>query len=297
MSYVHRPRITVNGIRRTRTFHYFRCQNCHRTVRFASNYTHQIYCPHCLGDQLGHELDISRPRLLNDLSGLEPSPAAQLLDTLAQMLDNSSIRRPTPNQRTLWDAENANDPFITFQFGEPNPEPRHIVDTREEDVTFENMLNVVPDITHNERPGPPPAPASAIEALPTVRITPQHLINETNCPVCKEEFEVGGEVRELPCNHLYHSDCIVPWLSIHNTCPVCRFELRGDGEVGIGLDEAIANNINRWWSQFVSSRPIRAFFDWRNRSFDQWLDNRNAEATNSQGDVSWWRSWQTWHIL
>ena len=45
------------------------------------------------------------------------------------------------------------------------------------------------------------------------------------CPVCQEELKVGTEAVKLPCLHLYHQDCILPWLQKRNTCPMCRFEL------------------------------------------------------------------------
>ncbi|KAK8515033.1 hypothetical protein V6N13_121982 [Hibiscus sabdariffa] len=74
----------------------------------------------------------------------------------------------------------------------------------------------------NERP---PASKAAVEAMPTVEINETHIDDELCCAVCKEQFEIGTKVRNMPCDHLYHSDCILPWLQLRNSCPVCRHEL------------------------------------------------------------------------
>ncbi|KAG6650228.1 E3 ubiquitin-protein ligase RING1-like [Carya illinoinensis] len=76
----------------------------------------------------------------------------------------------------------------------------------------------IEQISQNDRSGSHLALDSTISAIPTVK--------QENCPVCMEEYEVGGEARELPCKHIYHSDCIVPWLRLNNSCPVCRHEVQ-----------------------------------------------------------------------
>ncbi|XP_025813018.1 RING finger protein 44-like [Panicum hallii] len=43
------------------------------------------------------------------------------------------------------------------------------------------------------------------------------------CSVCLGAFQVGETVRLLPvCLHLYHVECIDPWLEAHSSCPICR---------------------------------------------------------------------------
>ncbi|XP_062338431.1 E3 ubiquitin-protein ligase RNF126 isoform X2 [Osmerus eperlanus] len=78
-----------------------------------------------------------------------------------------------------------------------------------------------------ENTGPPPADRERIKSLPTINITESHVGSGLECSVCKEDYSLGENVRQLPCNHLFHNDCIVPWLEQHDTCPVCRKSLSG----------------------------------------------------------------------
>ncbi|KAJ4724431.1 RING/U-box superfamily protein [Melia azedarach] len=42
------------------------------------------------------------------------------------------------------------------------------------------------------------------------------------CGVCQEEMEKGEEGRAMDCMHTFHDACILKWLKIKNTCPLCR---------------------------------------------------------------------------
>ncbi|KAI5562260.1 hypothetical protein BDE02_15G042400 [Populus trichocarpa] len=85
--------------------------------------------------------------------------------------------------------------------------------------------------TENENAmmGQPPATKSVVEKLPSVVFTKEDVeSNNALCAVCKDDINVGERVKQLPCLHRYHGECIVPWLGIRNTCPVCRYELPTD---------------------------------------------------------------------
>ncbi|KAH7852563.1 hypothetical protein Vadar_026396 [Vaccinium darrowii] len=46
------------------------------------------------------------------------------------------------------------------------------------------------------------------------------------CAVCVSEFEDNERLRLLPkCDHVFHPECIDPWLASHSTCPICRANL------------------------------------------------------------------------
>lgn len=43
------------------------------------------------------------------------------------------------------------------------------------------------------------------------------------CAICLEDFEAKEMVMVTPCKHMFHEDCIVPWVKGQGRCPVCRF--------------------------------------------------------------------------
>lgn len=53
------------------------------------------------------------------------------------------------------------------------------------------------------------------------------LIKDKNkrCAVCLCDYEQDDQIRHLPCDHLFHPDCIQEWFNTNAKCPVCKFDM------------------------------------------------------------------------
>ncbi len=46
------------------------------------------------------------------------------------------------------------------------------------------------------------------------------------CVVCQLEFEAEDSTTKLPCSHVFHVECLRPWLSRRKKCPYCLVEIK-----------------------------------------------------------------------
>lgn len=79
---------------------------------------------------------------------------------------------------------------------------------------------------------PPPTSKELIKNLKS-RLVTEH---DEKCPIClapNENLSDDDNAKKfltLPCGHDFHDECILPWLSRTNTCPMCRTEMKTDDE-------------------------------------------------------------------
>ena len=55
--------------------------------------------------------------------------------------------------------------------------------------------------------------------------TPEELENTDNvCIICREEMQAPS-TKKLPCNHIFHKNCLRSWFQRQQTCPTCRLDV------------------------------------------------------------------------
>lgn len=163
----------------------------------------------------------------------EPAPPAwlvaqNLLTTLAVAQDWASVPESSEGQE-----ENSNG-TETSRGAEVSETVRELLNNMQDMGDFLDLDNVIEASLQEIGAGPqrpPPASKDVVANLPIVSVTEEviaRLGSETQCAVCRENLVINDKMQELPCKHLFHPPCLKPWLDEHNSCPICRHELRTD---------------------------------------------------------------------
>ncbi len=91
-------------------------------------------------------------------------------------------------------------------------------------VYMPNILQILSlltsNIVNNEEEEQPIVSTEDFNKLP-IEILNEPIDND--CAICIDKFKIGNEVVKLPCNHLFHVNCIKSYfLNYNNKCPMCR---------------------------------------------------------------------------
>ncbi|KAF2470953.1 uncharacterized protein BDR25DRAFT_28479 [Lindgomyces ingoldianus] len=102
------------------------------------------------------------------------------------------------------------------------------------DADLEKQLPQQPAPTHN-LPSPTIEAETGVKSLPVIRpssapnastlqVGALPAFSQPTCPICLDDFEPNeSQVRELPCRHIFHPDCVDTFLlSNSSLCPMCK---------------------------------------------------------------------------
>ncbi|RWW43243.1 hypothetical protein BHE74_00051118 [Ensete ventricosum] len=63
----------------------------------------------------------------------------------------------------------------------------------------------------------------------------RNLCNVEVCCICLAKYVDNEELRELPCTHFFHKECVDKWLKINALCPLCKTEVGDTTSSGIHI--------------------------------------------------------------
>lgn len=110
-----------------------------------------------------------------------------------------------------------------------------------------------------------------------------------SCAICLEEFEHKEKVRVLPCNHKFHDDCVVPWLTQrHSSCPLCKFDVlehvKNETENQTPSQPTSSTTTQNQTSSLIGTRGSN--FCNSIRHFSGWRPVNTQSASSSESETS-----------
>lgn len=103
--------------------------------------------------------------------------------------------------------------------GESNEMLRHV-------LCVNGIVGIVDDVVDGTRILSMMALALLFEPTKQLVMRQLGVFDPTNAPKSVGECDICGtsddELTELPCKHRFGTTCLIRWLDLHRTCPMCR---------------------------------------------------------------------------
>lgn len=120
-------------------------------------------------------------------------------------------------------------------------------------------------------------------SLPANMLPPGFKGGDAVCVICGEQLlegETSRELRQLPCAHTFHANCVDPWLTQQDrSCPTCRAVVEPP-------DSSLVPNTAQWLLDCVDEDPAEARRRWRIHSLTAPTECR-LDDTPQPGDRDW----------
>ena len=53
-------------------------------------------------------------------------------------------------------------------------------------------------------------------------------LKEDKCAICLQKYKGADIIKDFPCKHIFHKNCIFKWLKKSNVCPLCKYDITND---------------------------------------------------------------------
>ncbi|KAI3385101.1 hypothetical protein SNEBB_003464 [Seison nebaliae] len=184
------------------------CYQCERSFvhrpRNAEGNENRLECPQCKGEFIEEVPNRTNEDFLVNSVQAHIDSGMHLSNVVRLMTDFISNPGPMPG----------NGSFQIQMVGRP------------EGSDLQNLLTHFLNVYEGN--GSPPARQADLNKLQTEKVTQEIVDQKTQCSICMDDLKIDSTVKKLPCGHYFHEDCIMPWLRLHDTCPVCRESLAED---------------------------------------------------------------------
>ena len=97
----------------------------------------------------------------------------------------------------------------------------HLVHLKRDHPTVNRMVNKMWPLLLKLQPRKEVIDPTGFAAIRVVEFTDQ--LGEETCCICLDNFSRTSIIKETPCFHRFHSDCLEEWVSKQDlSCPLCR---------------------------------------------------------------------------